>query len=157
MKNFPVNVDGKEYWISRSCAVVGLIVNGVGNKTCIAASKRGIGCPDYVGCWNIPCGYIDYDETIKQAVSREIYEEIGLRIPNERWILESIEDDPKENKRQNIVFRFLTPYHKEYGEFTNENCEPNEVDEIKWIPVDEVDNYEWAFNQKELIKRIFKL
>ena len=64
MKNFPVNVDGKEYWISRSNAVVGIVFKWENGQYHILANKRGKGCPDYVGKWNIPCGYVDYNESI---------------------------------------------------------------------------------------------
>jgi 8-oxo-dGTP pyrophosphatase MutT (NUDIX family) len=31
--------------------------------------------------------------------------------------------------------------------------EENEVDEIKWIPLDEINNYEWAFSHADLIRK----
>ncbi len=145
MKNFPVNVDGKEYWISRSNAVVGIIYKYENGEVHILANKRGKGCPDYVGKWNIPCGYVDYDENILHAVSREIFEEAGLNVPEKDWSLWAVNSDPSDEK-QTISFRFYTIYWNLYGNLTSVNSEPNEVDEIKWIPFSEVQNYEWAFN-----------
>ncbi|MBU2701599.1 ADP-ribose pyrophosphatase YjhB (NUDIX family) [Sporomusaceae bacterium BoRhaA] len=34
----------------------------------------------YAGLWCIPCGYVEYDEEVRQAVCREFYEETGLEI-----------------------------------------------------------------------------
>lgn len=149
--NFPVNVDGKEYWISRSNAVVGIVFKWENGQYHILANKRGKGCPDYVGKWNITCGYVDYDETIFDAVSREIFEETGLLVPKKDWKLWVVNSDPSDEK-QTISFRFYTIYWNGYGNLTSENSEPNEVDEIKWIPFSEVENYEWAFNQLQVIK-----
>lgn len=146
MKNFPVNVDGKEYWISRSNAVVGIVFKWENGQYHILANKRGKGCPDYVGKWNIPCGYIDYGENAMSAVSREIFEETGLLVPTKDWKLWVVNTDPSDEK-QTISFRFYTIYWNGYGNFTSENSEPDEVEEIKWIPFNEVQNYEWAFNQ----------
>lgn len=146
MKNFPVNVDGKEYWISRSNAVVGIIFKFENGEYHILANKRGKGCPDYVGKWNIPCGYIDYDENLFHAVSREIFEETGLEVPENDWKLWVVNSDPSDEK-QTISFRFYTCFWNSYGTLTNEHSEPDEVEEIKWIPFSEVSNYEWAFNQ----------
>lgn len=38
----------------------------------------------YPGLWCIPCGYVEYDEDIREAVKREFFEETGLIIkPND--------------------------------------------------------------------------
>ena len=40
---------------------------------------------------------------------------------------------------------------------TNKYCEPDEVDDVKFIPIDELDNYEWTSeNHKEKIKEYGK-
>lgn len=156
MNNFPVKVDGKEYWISRSNAVVGIVYkyDEEGNLY-ILANKRGKGCPDYVGYWNITCGYLDYNENITNAVSREVFEETGLVIPKEDWHLWYVNSSPDDEK-QTVSFRFVVPYMDSYGGFTNEHSEPNEVDEIKWIKMNEIGNYNWAFSQKEVLKELEK-
>ena len=51
-----------------------------------------------------------------------------------------------------MSLRFIAKFDESFGTFTSENSEEKEVDDIKWISVDEVDNYEWAFNQREVIK-----
>ena len=63
MKNFPVKVDGKVYWISRSVATVGFVFKLVGNTIYTLIEKRGKGAADNVDSYCVPCGYIDYDET----------------------------------------------------------------------------------------------
>ena len=152
MKNFPIKVDDKEYWVSRSCAVVGIIYKtfDVDGKLYILANKRGKGCPDYVGKWNVTCGYLDYNESLLQAVSREIYEEVGLTVPILDWKLWVINSIPSDNK-QAVSFRFYAEYKEEYGYSNKDHCEKDEVDEIRWIPFDEIDKYDWAFNQREVL------
>jgi len=152
MRNFPVKIEDKEYWISRSCAVVGIVykTDGNGDVISLLANKRGIGCPDYIGKWNLPCGYLDYYETLRQAVSREVHEETGLDIPYYVWKLWYVNSDPNDEK-QTVSFRFITKFEEDYGSFNTDFSEPNEVEEVKWIPVDEIYNYEWAFNQQEVI------
>lgn len=156
MKNFPIKVDDKEYWVSRSCAVVGIIYTMYEGKLHILANKRGKGCPDYVGKWNVTCGYLDYNETLLQAVSREIYEEVGLNVPILDWKLWVINSVPSDNK-QTVSFRFYTEYKESYGYSNKDHCEQDEVDEIRWIPFDEIDNYEWAFNQHEVLRKFIDL
>ena len=151
MNNFSVKVNGKEYWISRSVAVVGY----VHKQGCILAIQRGKGTPDpeFVGKWCLPCGYLDYDETCWEAVKREIHEETGILINENNSVLNGTEvnSDPKADKRQNVTVRYKIWYCGN-DELSTKFSEKNEVSDIKWIPIDEVDNYEWAFNHKELIK-----
>ena len=34
----------------------------------------------YPGLWCSPCGYVEYDEDVRQAACREFYEETGLQV-----------------------------------------------------------------------------
>lgn len=161
MKNFPVidKETGREYWISRSIAVVvKVIAKDIRGNSYILAVKRGKGTPDseYIGKYCMPCGYLDYDETTKQAAQRELQEETGLTFPISDFKLVSINDDPKGDKRQNVTFRYLvkslTPIEDLELMFTTKNAEKNEVDYIRFINIENIDLYEWAFNHNSLIK-----
>ena len=158
MNNFSVKFNGHTFWISRSIAVVGFIYgyDNDGNEY-ILAVQRGTGTPDpeFVGCWCLPCGYLDYDETIEEALKREIFEETGLTLKDSYFInLLDVNSDPKSDKRQNVTFRYECVVQEPITEvkLTAKNSEKNEVSDIKWIPTDEIDNYKWAFNHNELIK-----
>lgn len=161
MKNFPIidKETGREYWISRSVAVLGVVkaIDRNGNKY-VLAEQRGTGTPDpeYVGYWCLPCGYVDYNETCKQAIAREVKEETGINIHPENFELIEINDNPFEDKRQNITFRFRTELKGYINDFelTDKFSEINEVMNIKWIDLREINNYKWAFNHKTLIKKL---
>lgn len=158
MNNFSVEFNGHTFWISRSIAVVGFIYgyDNDGNEY-ILAVQRGTGTPDpeFVGCWCLPCGYLDYDETIEEALKREVFEETGLTLKDSYFnTLLDINSDPKSDKRQNVTFRYEYIVKERITglELTARNSEKDEVADIKWIPTDEIDNYKWAFNHNELIK-----
>lgn len=150
MNNFPVNVNGKEYWISRSVATVGFIFTE-DNGFRVLAVKRGNGCPDEVGKWCCPCGYLEWDETLAECCSREIKEETNLTVSPFLLNFWSINSDPKE-AHQNITIRYVS-FSKGYAGQTVNTAysEPNEVDDIKWIGFDELGDYDWAFGHLELI------
>lgn len=159
MKNFPIidKETGREYWISRSVAVV-MFVYGYDKfrNEYILAEQRGPGTPDpeFVGCWCLPCGYVDFDETIEEAASREVFEETGVRIDSYDWYLYDFNSDPKSDKRQNITFRLWTTCKDfiEDTKLTAKHSELDEVSDLKWIPIDEINNYKWAFNHLNLLK-----
>jgi len=160
MKNFSIidNKTGREYWISRSVAVLGIVIGtDIYGVKYVLAEQRGIGTPDleYVGKWCLPCGYLDFDETCKQAVAREVVEETGVDIPSESFELVEINDLPSSDKRQNITFRFKTELKGYISDFelTNRFSEVNEVMNVKWICILDINHYEWAFNHEEIIKK----
>lgn len=155
MNNFEVEVDGKTYWISRSIATVVYCYTKIGGIYHILANKRGSGV-DKSGLWNCISGYLDYSETLEECACRELHQETGVNIKPTDLKLYCIDSNP-ERKNQNVLVRYFTfikPNH--IKELTTEFSEPNEVDEVKWIPLHEVKNYEWVSdNHKNLIKQIW--
>lgn len=154
MNNFPIEKDGKTYWVSRSIAVIGLVLTKSNNKWYFLANKRGEGCPDFNGCWNIPCGYLDYNETAEEAVAREVFEECGIRFDPSQFTAFYINSDPRESNRQNVTIRYIAFVDQSYMHIktTDRFSEKNEVEEIRWIPLTDVDNYEWAFEHEKILK-----
>ena len=152
MKNFPIEYNGKTYWISRAIGVAGYIFCLDSNKLLILANKRGAGTPDYQGYWNCPCGYLDFDETTREACAREIMEETNLYVNPDRLKLFSIEDEPTANK-QNVTFRYwdFSPVLYKGQTVFPKGAEQNEVSDVEWIDIDDLDKYEFAFNQKKTI------
>ena len=175
MKNFSVKVDGKEYWISRSVAVVGFFFrhNTETNQIEALVEKRGKGAADYRLKLCVPCGYLDFDETAEQAVVRELYEECGVEIPATNLTLFYVNTNPSAN-RQNISLHYtrMLDMSKRY-EPNLDNAsggEENEVEWAKWIPVLEYNDNasgfvpmeiltkdnEWAFGHNKDIKMCLK-
>lgn len=160
LKNFPTIIDGQTYWISRSVAVVGFVFARINKDLCILANKRGEGTPDFQGKWNVPCGYLDFNETGEEGCVREIFEETGVKINPEDMTFIQVNTDPVHSNRQNVSLRYRTYIpSKELKniEFTTKNSESNEVDDVKWIPIKNIDDYEWAFNHDDLIKTMMYL
>lgn len=144
MNNFPVNVNGTEYWVSRSIAVVTYVYGRVNGQECVLANKRGPGLPNKVGLWNCVSGYLDYNETLEEAAVREVYEETGVNISNHRLIFKEIDSSPSREK-QNVLVRYCC--HVGNGglfKLSKEHAEANEVDDIRWIPLTDIDEYQWV-------------
>ena len=149
-------------WWSRSVAVLA-VTFGIDkdNERYVLASQRGPGTPDpeFVGCWNCCCGYLDFNESTKMAAIRETYEETGIDISDCEFIDMEWIDEPGSDKRQNISHRFLVILSDTIDkyEFSKKNNEKDEVGEIKWIPVSKIDDYKWAFGHNEIIKRFYHM
>lgn len=155
--------DGRKLWHSRSVAVAGVFCCFTSGEHYFVIEKRGNNPGlDKQGLWCLPCGYMDWDESGPEAMAREAWEEIGLDlnelkasiIPgptfDQPWYVKT---DPTEI-RQNITLRYGFTFVKFDLPKLNPNndCEPNEVADAKWIKLEELGNYEFAFGHDQVIK-----
>ena len=164
--NTCIKQDGKEYWLSRSCSVNGLVaafVEGCYTDVFILVVKRGKGAPDNVGKYCLPCGYLDYDETGFDAFLREVYEETGLDIINYELTCDVniINDEVQpfyvnsrtSNNRQNVAMYYHYVFKTDkLPETSLEFNEPDEIEEAIWIKKSDVDNYDFCFGHNDIIK-----
>lgn len=126
--NYPIkDADGNEHWISRSVAVAIFTYKWVGRDLYVLLERRGQGV-DHSGELCCPCGYLDWDETLEEAVQRELKEETGISSAGIKIHQMNINSDPSEN-RQNVTVRYVV--------FLPSDTEPN-IDSI--ITKDEIDS-----------------
>ena len=146
---------GVELWSGRFCAVCGIVINIVGHRLYVLANLHGDGCPDYNGYWNAPCGFLEIFENGQEGVAREIKEECGISIRPEDFKFITAETEPGRCNNGNVTLRYLA-----VGEnfmdltVTELSGEINEVSDVRWIPLEDIHNYKWAFNHYEILKNI---
>ena len=144
-------------WFSRSMATSLFVFcrdkNGLIH---VLASERGKGTPDFQGYWNCTCGYLDFNETTKQCALRELREETGVIIDEDNLRFTGYEDSPTAN-HQNVTFRFgafIGDKTIDDFVFSKKENEKDEVGRIAWIPINQIDKYDWAFGHKARIVEI---
>lgn len=143
----------KTVFSGRFCAVSGFVYAIVNGKYSILANLRGLGTPDYQGCWNAVCGFLERYENSKEGIAREILEECGFQIDTGDLKVIHIETEPEECNNGNVTIRHRAFLGKIIPHYVKrEGGEENEVDNIKWIPLDEIDNYKWAFNHRKTVE-----
>lgn len=146
-------------WFSRSMATaIFVFCKDSDGDWCVLASERGAEAADFVGKWNCPCGYLDFNEDTKHCAIRECFEETGVEIPISSLCFMSYEDNPITANRQNVTFHFgalISDKVTSDFTFSKKNNEGEEVGEIKWIKVDDIDGYQWAFNHDIRIFEIY--
>lgn len=161
MKNFQITAkeDGKKYWISRAMATRSEVIVRDNEQLYLLINKRGPGTPDFQGCWNITCGYLEYDVTLEENASKELLEETSVHIHSSKWKLQHIESDPERGNRQNVtaVYRVVLTMD-EFNQSKALGCtlqtdggEENEVSDVWLMPLtmENINSIEWAFNHKE--------
>jgi ADP-ribose pyrophosphatase YjhB (NUDIX family) len=168
MKNFQITAqeDGKKYWISRAMATRSEVIVTDGFDLYLLINKRGEGTPDFQGCWNITCGYLEFDVTLEENASKELLEETSVHIHSSKWKLQHIESDPERGNRQNVtaVYRVVLTMDefnqsKALGySLPIEGGEENEVSDVWLMPLtmNNIESIDWAFNHKEVAINILK-
>ena len=127
----------------------------------VPLGQRGEDLPEGVGLWGLPGGYLDYDETATEAVYREVWEELGLDIPQllKDFRFEGNLEQPYEVysqplRRQNVTLKYALMFH--LGDNELPKLEPQvskgEVVEAKWVLVDKAIHMELAFHHHEVIR-----
>jgi len=152
--------DGKVHWISRSLAVVVVIILN-GEKVLLVKRGRRV---KQSGKWCNPCGYLDWDETAEECAVREIFEETGLDITKCK-IVKNFMDKPYEiithpgnNNKQDVAIHFGALIESDIEPFiTTKYAEPGESDDVKWVDLKDLNNYRFAFNHNERIEKFLNL
>ena len=103
------------------------------------------------GKWNVICGFIDYGETLEHAAARECFEECGIKIRS--TILKNCGTNSKYDTINTRFCGILKGTTDMYPP-NMENCENNgnenqEVQNVAWIPLSELSNYNFVGGQIE--------
>lgn len=157
--------NGEELWISRSVVVICVVARITDdNKIEILVEKRGH-LVSATGRWCFPCGYLDYDEDLTDAVIREVQEETGYTLERKDVNFIDINSKP-EGKKQNVGIRHIAFIDNDKKQISDFELDTNEVTELKWVEIGEsvgnifnidvnkLDCVKWAFNHKSLIIHI---
>jgi ADP-ribose pyrophosphatase YjhB (NUDIX family) len=160
-----------DYFISRSVAVVGVVIASTLNGMYVLIAQRSKNMRDEALKFGVPCGYLDWNENAHEAMVREICEETSLHLPDfEKYIIFDnnkqpycVKSSPSEN-HQNVSLLFVTVVDL-YAEmqlfpYDIEKFTCHETSMVKWMPFVEFitnrKNIEWAFNHDETIMGALK-
>lgn len=152
----------KTLYDGRYCAVSSFVFAVVDGKYSVLANQRGEGAPDFKGCWNCPCGFLERNEDSRTGAAREIKEETLEIIEPEQLKIVYVETEPEKCNNGNVTIRHRAFIGKQQQinkgrAWTVDNYGGGEKDEVKnvlWIPVDNINLFEWAFNHEETIRSL---
>lgn len=161
--NFPIKRNGKIYYVSKSAtaSLTALCMDKKRGVWCVLANKRGPGAGTKQGLWNLPCGYVERDESAEDGARRETFEETGVKIP-ESVPLRNLGARSNRSEKISYAFTCVLPGSIEDYPVSAANSEPGEVADIKWIPImtaggstleKVMGSYHWDRNPWDIIKR----
>ena len=166
MKNWSYKITegehaGETLWSGRYCCVAGFIFSHTnGDNVKVLAVKRGKSCPDFQGLWCCPCGFLEADESGEEGTVRETYEETGYEFPIRDFELFDVETDPMLCNKAHVTLMYscVIPQYQ-VSDYLDEDwlTFDSECEDVKWIPVDEISKYEWAFGHDKIINKLMSI
>ena len=136
-------------YVSRSVAVMVVPIFRVMGSLFVPLGQRAQSVSDS-GKFCLPCGYLDWDETGREAAIRETFEEIGLNLSehlsDQPWFVQS---DPAKDARQNVTLRFGAIVDVDDLPALNPSVE---APFVEWREMHQaIDSTDLAFNHAQII------
>ena len=106
------------------------------------------------GKWSVPGGLVELGETVGQAVVREVKEECGLDVEVDSLI--DVVDSLTKDERGDIKYHFVILDF--FVKLKGGKLKPgDDAEEVKWVPLKEVEKYDLTKTFREFLKRNMKI
>jgi mutator protein MutT len=112
---------------------VGACIENTDGKILLAL--RGMNAKNERGKWEIPGGAVEFGETFEEALTREVYEELGIRITIGQ-VLEIVSHILKDEKQHWVSPTYLCSI----AEGVPKIREPDKCERIGWFTLEEAKN-----------------
>ena len=157
-RNFAIERNGKQYWVARSSTIsLYVFCKDKNDEWNVLVSQRGKKM-QYGGKWNVVAGFLDYGETLEDAAVRECYEECGINIKGQKIVNCGTNSSELYGAVNHKFACFLNGTTTQYPP-SMEHCEgygtdEQEVQNVTWIPISEIDKLDIRNSQKQNAKEL---
>lgn len=129
-----------------SCAVY--IFANVNNAYYVLIGKRGGTAPSGANLYNVPVGMCEHNETPEETAIREVFEETGINISNQKLI--NVNDETYNGNKIGRNYLVILKMLPQIGTGDGEN------EKFEWVNINDINNYRFAFNMNKNIEYIYK-
>lgn len=165
-----IKSNDEEHYISRAVSLDAVIMIREEDDFKVLITKRSNTMTSEPCKWCLPCGHLDWNETCYEGILREVYEEVGIYLPeHEVFLVENNADKefntnskPSNSERGNVAFQYVFVY--DFKSITPTKLQHlkidyNEVAEYKWVNLSDLFynklDIEWAFNHDQVIQSAY--
>ena len=99
------------------------------------------------GNWSFPKGHVEEGETEIQTASREVFEEVGLKIRPLEGFRETIQYNPRPNVSKDVV------YFTAKSKISRIRLQKEEVSDYKWLRPEQAFKILSFVNDKEVLRK----
>ncbi len=133
--------DRKHPWVG----VDNIITNDQGQILLIKRSQQEKNFP---GKWGLVSGFMEWGETVEDALKREAREEVGIEVEVVRFVGRYYDSPDRHPSKTTVCLPHICKIVK--GEPTVN--QPEEVQEVKWVDPAEVKNLDMAYDHKKMLE-----
>jgi 8-oxo-dGTP diphosphatase len=126
-------------------SVVAVILN---ERNEVLLTRRNI--PPFQGEWVMPGGKIDLGEPIKEAIQREVMEEVGLEVEVGDLIDVFEHVTPGDDN-----YHFIIIYYRCHPTHQDLNHNREEVEEARWVAQADLPGYKMPVGTRFILRKIF--
>ncbi len=126
---------GAVYYHNVAASVAALIIRD--NKLLVLVRNQ----DPYKGAYDLPGGFLDPDETAEAALSREIFEELGVKVSK----LEILRTYPNVYEYGGISYNTCDIIFKVSLETYDFILDKEEIQAFKWVSLDKLNYQDFAF------------
>lgn len=98
----------------------------------------------YDGYLALPGGFVDYNETVENAVKREVKEELGVEVVPSAIL--GVYSDPNRDPRGHVISTVFI------CEFKGSPVAGDDASDFGWVKLDNIDKENLAFDHSEIIR-----
>jgi 8-oxo-dGTP diphosphatase len=106
--------------------------------------------PPFKGCWALPGGFVDMDETLEHAAKRELHEETGISVNSLNML--NVFDEPGRDPRGRTV---SVAYWAQVEQLIAPNA-GDDAKEAQWMNIKQLNQVVLAFDHERIINTALK-
>ena len=150
--NIKYQCDKCDFVMFQNVAAAVMVAVCYGDEILVATRGREPG----KGLWDLPGGFVDPDETLEQAVVRELHEELGLELQIDQ--AEYLASNPNTYPYKGIVYKTCDTFFRVVLDAKPELIARDDVESIEWVKLTELDIERFAFpSAKKAIQTLTSL
>jgi len=131
--------------------VIHVVAAVIKNNDLILATQRGYG--EFKGMWEFPGGKIEEGEDLKDAIVREIKEELNASINVEEYLCQVNYDYPNFHL---IMDTFICSLKNDKLDKVYHNNEELEHEDYKWLTLENIGEVNWLPADIEIVNKLKK-